>query len=57
VQKLEKWKSPLSQSRDKSVQRGQATRELQHILDAGRRPHHFNRPDLFWVCLDSPVGN
>jgi hypothetical protein len=57
VQKLEKWESPLNQSRDKLAQRGQATRELLHILDAGSRLHHFNRPDLFWVCFDSPMGN
>jgi hypothetical protein len=55
--KLEEWESPLSQSRDKLAQRGQATHELLHILDVGRSPHHFNHPDLFWVCLDSSVGN
>jgi hypothetical protein len=57
AQKLEEWESLLSQSRDKPAQRGQATQELLHILDVGKRPHHFNHPDLFWVCLNSPVGN
>jgi hypothetical protein len=57
AQKLEERESSLSQSRDKSAQRGQATRELLHILDADRRSHRFNRPNLFWVCLDSPVRN
>jgi hypothetical protein len=55
--KLEEQESPLSQSRDKLAQRDQATRELVHILDVGRRPYRFNHPDLFLVCLDSPVGN
>jgi hypothetical protein len=47
AQKLEKQESSLSQSRNKPAQCGQATRELLHILDAGRRPHRFNHPDLF----------
>jgi hypothetical protein len=57
AQKFEKWESPLSQSRDKLAQRSQVTREVLHILDAGKRQHRFVCPDLFWVCFDSPVGN
>jgi hypothetical protein len=54
-QKLEEWESPLSQSRDKLAQCGQASRELLHILDMGGRSHCFDCLDLLWVGLDPPV--
>jgi hypothetical protein len=54
-QKLEEQESPLNQSRDKLTQRGEASRELLHIFDAGWRPHLFDRLDLLRVGLDPSV--
>jgi hypothetical protein len=46
LQQPEERESPLCQSRDKLVERGQASRELLGILDAGWQQHHFNRLGL-----------
>jgi hypothetical protein len=56
-QQLEEWESPLYQSRNKSAERGQASRELLDILDAGWWPHLLDCLDRLWVSLDSPVRN
>jgi hypothetical protein len=56
-QKLEEWESLLSQSRDKPAQCNQASRELLHVLDVGRRPHCFDCLDLLCVGPNPPVCN
>jgi hypothetical protein len=46
LQQLEEWESPLCHSSDKPAKRGQASRELLDIRDAGWRLHHYDCLDL-----------
>jgi hypothetical protein len=56
-QNLEERESPLYQSRDKPTECSQASYDLMDILDASWQLHHFDRLDLLWIGLNSPVEN
>ena len=54
-QQLEEGEGPLCQPRNEAAKSSQGPRELLYVLDSSGRPHHLDRLDLGWVCLDASM--